>query len=347
MRTLICIVAAGLVLTCFGASALAQKPTIHESPHKRLSRACDKCHVATSFKDIRFDHDETGFELSGRHADVACLLCHNIEDFSEVESTCGTCHEDIHRGRLGASCELCHATEGWRVFDADDIHARTNFPLMGRHILLDCESCHPGMPATDFRQAHSQCIDCHRADYDRVTTPDHRASGFATDCESCHEMVSWTPARFLEHEAIFPIFSGSHRGVWNACAQCHIGPVSQGNVTCIDCHDHRQDAMDAFHQGFPGYAYDSQSCLGCHPRGEAGRFVEHEPFFPIFSGKHAGRWNSCAQCHEDPQSRQVFTCLSCHEHSQSRMDDKHLGEVNGYIYTSTACYDCHPRGTKE
>jgi hypothetical protein len=29
------------------------------------------------------------------------------------------------------------------------------------------------------------------------------------------------------------------------------------------------------------------------------------------------------------------------------MDDKHLGEVDDYVYSSAACYDCHPNGLKE
>ena len=64
--------------------------------------------MATAFNQIRFDHDGTGYRLSGFHSDVNCLACHNVEDFSKVESSCATCHQDIHRTRLGVQCGRCH-----------------------------------------------------------------------------------------------------------------------------------------------------------------------------------------------------------------------------------------------
>ena len=67
------------------------------------------------------------------------------------------------------------------------------------------------------------------------------------------------------------------------------------------------------------------------------------PQFPIFSGRHAGEWDTCQTCHTQPASFEVFTCLTCHEHRRSEMDDEH-DEVRGYVYESTACYSCHPDG---
>jgi hypothetical protein len=76
-------------------------------------------------------------------------------------------------------------------------------------------------------------------------------------------------------------------------------------------------------------------------------FEQHDQVFPINSGAHAGRWTSCADCHTVPDDFSSFSCLTCHEHSQARMDDKHLGEVSGYVYESSACLSCHPRGRGE
>ena len=106
--------------------------------------------------------------------------------------------------------------------------------------------------------------------------------------------------------------------------------------------------MDSHHQGIPGYVYSSPDCYACHPRGEAGDFKEHDSlYFPIFSGAHAGAWGDCRTCHSTPSNRKEFTCLNCHDHSRERMDDKHLGEVQGYVYDSAACYQCHPNGRVE
>jgi hypothetical protein len=104
--------------------------------------------------------------------------------------------------------------------------------------------------------------------------------------------------------------------------------------------------MDSKHQGIPGYAYNSQACYQCHPTGDAGDFGEHDTaFFPIFSGSHGNQWDDCAVCHTEPLNRKIFTCIGCHDHD--RMDDKHLGEVQDYVYSATSCYDCHPDGRTE
>jgi hypothetical protein len=40
----------------------------------------------------------------------------------------------------------------------------------------------------------------------------------------------------------------------------------------------------------------------------------------------------------------VFECVLCHEHSnRTEVDSKHRG-LAGYVYASTACYQCHRNG---
>jgi hypothetical protein len=422
MRTTPLVFALTLAIAA-AAPAGAQPGSTGQSPHKRLERKCDACHVPTSFHDIRFSHQETGFALEGPHAVARCLACHNVEDFSRVDNSCASCHSDVHRGRNGGTCERCHNPGGWRVFDSEDIHASTSFPVMGRHLLVDCEACHPGMPEADFRNASPECIGCHRSDYESVASPDHAASGFSTDCRECHELTAWIPAVMSDHDGIFPIFSGGHHNRWNQCSDCHVSagnyrvfeclechahtventdphhtgmpgysytsvacldchptgsagryaehdaqffPIYSGthigrwtdcaschtagttDFSCIDCHDHNQPDTDPIHAGMTGYAYTSAACFDCHPDGRAGEYADHDAaFFPIYSGKHANRWDNCATCHEVATDKSVFTCFNCHEHSQSRMDDKHLGEVDGYSYDNAECLRCHPDGRKE
>ena len=340
------ITAALFILSLLCRPAWSQKPM--SNPHKKLSLECEVCHTAVSFADIRFDHSKTGFVLEGRHEGIACLACHSIEDFAKVANKCISCHEDVHLGQLGFMCEHCHTSRAWNSFDAEDIHSRTNFPLMGRHVMLDCASCHHGQLPSSFQETPSQCVACHQMDYLETTSPNHVAGGFHTDCEQCHQLSGWKPAMLPDHDGFFPIFSGTHRGTWSDCVQCHTNPGVYSVFSCLTCHEHEQTAMDGDHVGITGYAYESNQCYACHPTGTKGRFVDHDAqFFPIYSGKHNGKWNECSVCHTVPSSPQTFDCLGCHEHSQARMDDKHLGEVNNYVYTSAGCYDCHPDGRKE
>jgi hypothetical protein len=51
-------------------------------PHRTFPGDCGICHVTDRWdalkNDISFDHEnETGYRLEGRHAEAACLRCHN------------------------------------------------------------------------------------------------------------------------------------------------------------------------------------------------------------------------------------------------------------------------------
>ena len=69
-------------------------------------------------------------------------------------------------------------------------------------------------------------------------------------------------------------------------------------------------------------------------------------YFPIYSGKHQGEWNTCADCHKTATNYSQFSCIDCHEHNQSDMQSKH-SDVANYTWTSAACYSCHPKGRAE
>ena len=344
--TLLTILCVGGALAAFG-TVRSQQATPHKSPHSVLKRSCEECHVATSFNEIRFDHGDTGFPLTALHTGIRCLACHNVEDFSRVESFCGTCHQDIHRSRLGPECSRCHSVDGWTVFNPETIHENTSFPIQGRHLLIDCLSCHPGMPTADFRRAWTRCYDCHRADYEGASIVDHTTAGFSTMCQDCHVMTGWTPAIMPDHDPFFPIYSGRHNRKWDRCSDCHVVPGNFRMFECILCHEHTQPETDSKHQGITGYVYSSPACYDCHPTGEAGDFGEHDTaLFPIFSGPHANKWDDCGICHPEPANRKVFSCIGCHDHDRDQMDPKHVGEVQEYVYSATSCYDCHPDGIK-
>ena len=332
-----------LFAALMGSGALVAQ----ESPHKNLDFACSDCHVTQSFSDIRFDHDKTGFLLEGRHKTATCSGCHDISDFSTTSGTCATCHEDIHLGKAGNDCEKCHTEINWLKFDSEAIHAQSSFPMQGRHILLDCQSCHTTSPAVDFAITASTCESCHQQNFLETSQPDHLAFGFSTDCQECHEMNRWKPAFMPDHDALFfPIFSGEHKGEWDDCTACHSDLNNRKEFTCLSCHEHNQQEMDEEHQGITGYVYNSRDCLTCHPDGNSGDFTAHDTqFFPIYSGEHKGTWDECAICHDQPDDRKAVTCLSCHEHNQQEMDKEHQG-ISGYAWNTQDCLFCHPSGEK-
>ncbi|MCZ6819084.1 MAG: hypothetical protein O7G31_06280, partial [Calditrichaeota bacterium] len=118
---------------------------------------------------------------------------------------------------MGGDCEKCHSFQGWEIFNVEEIHSNTRFPMMGRHTLVDCESCHQTQQQGDFAMLTTDCITCHQQEYLAVENPNHVSNSFSTQCHDCHEMNDWQPAFLANHDPFFPIFSGEHDGVWSDC----------------------------------------------------------------------------------------------------------------------------------
>jgi hypothetical protein len=143
-----------------------------------------------------------------------------------------------------------------------------------------------------------------------------------------------------------PTLSGGFAlvGAHNAlpCSACHSNPdfslpwTPTSQDDCISCHATDYQAQHAG-TGFP------DTCQTCHTTSTWGGATFQHPQFPIYSGDHAGEWDTCQDCHTQPSNYQTFSCLTCHAHRQSEMDDEH-DDVNGYVYSSPACYSCHPDG---
>lgn len=232
---------------------------------------CTQCHGATLWVPARFNHDRIGFPLTGAHRAIACSQCHPGSAFSGRPTACVGCHLQDYQATTNPNhaasqfpqdCVSCHSTTSWdgAAFD----HSRSGFPLTGRHQGTPCADCHRNNQYTGLP---TDCLSCHRADYDATTDPSHVAAGFPTDCISCHSTAGWAGAAF-DHDGRFsPIYSGAHRGKWAGCTTCHTSSTNYGQFTCFNCHEHDQARMDSKHQGRSGYRYDSQACYSCHPRG--------------------------------------------------------------------------------
>jgi hypothetical protein len=239
------------------------------------STACASCHATTSWTDVRFNHERTGFPLTGRHARASCKSCHVVDFTAPLTRGCASCHRDVHAGELGARCDTCHDTADWRSrFDAD-AHRRTNFPLIGAHAALPCTECHAEARERRFSRAAVDCQSCHVGDALRVMQPvNHVALGLAErSCRECHTPLRFTPAQFPSHDVCFPISGGVHAGI--PCLQCHTSLMggstarcSTGTANCIGCHLEAETGAQHPAANAPGYLFSNQRCLDCHyPRG--------------------------------------------------------------------------------
>jgi len=336
---------------CHGDGVYKGKPTTCVSCHQpdynnakdpnhaqaQFSTDCTSCHTTTTWSGANFNHNTTAFPLTGAHVQLTCDQCHSDGVYRGKPTTCVSCHQtDFNntttpnhaQAQFPTDCTACHTTTTWT--GAAFNHNNTAFPLTGAHLSATCAQCHgdgvyKGKPTT--------CVSCHQTDYNNTTNPNHAQAQFPTDCTLCHATTSFTTATFNHSNTAFPL-TGAHLSA--TCAQCHGDGVYKGKpTTCVSCHqtDYNQ-TTDPNHQ----QAQFSTDCVACHATTvwTTATFTAHDAqYFPIYSGKHRGRWNnSCSTCHINPTDYTQFDCVQCHR-----------GAHSGKNYVSQQCYSCHPRGT--
>jgi hypothetical protein len=357
--------------------------------------ACGSCHSEHNGRPFdliswrsmggrdRFDHAQTGWPLEGAHARQRCEACHTARLVTDAAvradrslsvartylglgTACASCHLDEHRGRVGPRCERCHTVEAWKPARFD--HARTRFPLTGRHAALRCAQCHSmrTQPVTgptgvvdssflDFRATRTGwdrgCVGCHASP--------HRDAARVGACERCHTTAGWfdlaDSVRHFDHAAVgFPL-RGAHAGA--PCESCHLAtprsPLPAGvalvRENFLRTFDrvrmvfHRCDACHAsVHQSELAGAFASEDCAACH---DQSRFTptsfsaaaHDSSAFPL-TGAH--RAIPCSACHKllpgaPARSGQIrfrfgaLNCAACH-------DDPHRGQFAGHHVPGSA-----------
>jgi hypothetical protein len=220
-----------------------------DDPHNsRNGDQCDSCHTTRNWKN-KFDHDrKTDFPLAGQHEELACTTCHKGDLYKdELPTECVGCHknDDVHQQSQGKECANCHNEKEWlgRVLFDHDV---THFPLTGLHATVSCDDCHA---STNFKEASSKCINCHKEG-------DVHKKALGEDCQQCHTPSSWDLWQFDHDKATNYELTGKHSGL--ECEACHTKPAQQGELDtsteCSSCH-HSED----IHFGRFGRACDS-----CH-----------------------------------------------------------------------------------
>jgi len=308
---------------------------------KNFKMKCALCHNTESWhvkpRDIRFDHNSTGFPLLGAHKTVRCRQCHQDLVFSHVGNQCADCHTDIHQGTLGHQCQRCHNTWSWenrqKVYE---LHQQMRFPLIGAHAALDCQACHTTEAKNEYALKRVECSSCHLETYRQTINPAHRKAGFSLQCEHCHSLATngWRPAQYT-HTAKFPL-QGGHAGL--ECNNCHSSGYSNISQECVTCHlaDFNR-TKDPDHQifGFP------TSCEQCHSI----QNWESSPFDHLaisgfaLVGAHADfKRVKCTDCHiQNRLSGLPRDCYGCHEKNYIAVTDPN--HVQGQF--SHDCMQCH------
>ncbi len=224
----------------------------------RFGGDCAGCHTTSGFVPSTFtmrQHDGSKFPLDGAHAAVPCAACHQRNaaarpTFRFRDMRCESCHKDKHGGQFvnemkERSCAACHSTGDWQPTYFD--HARTGFPLAGKHKVISCEKCHRtaqinGETMALFKGISHDCSSCHK---------EVHAGQFAregkTDCGTCHQPESWRTLVFNHDTHSRFKLTGAHQRV--RCGECHKAEQSgtqsfvryrPKSITCESCHAGRE-----------------------------------------------------------------------------------------------------------
>jgi hypothetical protein len=334
--------------TYLGLDALCS--SCHRDIHSgRFSQPCTTCHGSDAWSPaISFNHEKTGFALTGKHREKKCRSCHpslsnhreetpltfEKKDFND----CSPCHQSPHGLNFqNRECKSCHSTDGWRKTGVGKFdHDLTGFQLVGRHRELECRQCHGGKGNrfSSLRPSFRKCTDCHKDAHSGQFV-----AKYMNDCSACHTEQGFTPSTFtlaMHHEKSRFGLSGAHTAL--PCSSCHKrlretrSTFHFANLQCEACH------VDQ-HGGQFSDIMKPESCEKCHTADywKKVSFDHSATKFPL-TGRHESL--HCIECHKDlsasgrPQQhvKLVARCESCHR-------DPHFGQfaTNGRV----ECGSCH------
>ena len=322
----------------------------HLDVHRgQLGVRCENCHLTDSWEnrsDQIEQHAQLAFPLVGAHSWVDCGACHRGplgNEFTNTPADCYACHGEDYAGTtepdhtaagFGLNCEMCHPVFSSNWYSTTYPHTDT-FPLRGAHARISCKECHPA----GFTGASVDCYSCHADDFNAVNDPDHVGGQFPHDCRICHSDERWEPATINHNLTQFPL-TGAHLRI--DCNLCHVTGYSGTPTECFSCHqDEYNGTADPNHTA----AGFNTQCEVCHTTSAwIPSTWDHDSLFPIYTGKHREKWDTCLDCHVVPANFSTFECIFCHEHdNRTELANDH-SDVAEYLYESNACYECHPRG---
>jgi hypothetical protein len=311
-------------------------------PHQAAGfpQDCTLCHgsSASNWTSATFNHNTTGFTLTGAHTSLQCAQCHVNSNYSLTSGACWNCHQTDYNnttdpGHKAANfpqdCSVCHTTTNWD--GATFNHASTGFTLVGVHATTQCSACHI---SGNYSLTSAVCWNCHQTDYNNTNNPPHKTAGFPQDCTLCHgsSATNWTSATFNHTTTGFTL-TGAHTAL--QCAQCHVNNnYSLTSGACWNCHQ-----TDYNNTNNPPHKASNfpQDCSQCHTTTNwDGATFNHAATGFTLVGVHAT--TQCSACHiNNNYSLTSAVCWNCHQTDYNNTNNPpHLAA--GFPQDCTLCH---------
>jgi hypothetical protein len=328
--------------------------------HQNLNAGveCNACHNTQSFAQAFINHTDAKLVPPGSCGNSNCHVAGNTYNDANgnpvpIPSEATAPHPHINTGTSPA-CDLCHNITSFNMGGVYDHSSLGNLP--GAGITVSCSTCHDGLNATGVPAP--------------TATFTHPAR---TDCESCHNTVSFVPALSVDHTGFDPATkectgSGCHNGtdatgmptdsVHNAttnpnfnattsityCGQCHIPPGGSFHTATID------------HSGFGALGSPLVDCTSCHDgsistaQGKPSNHIVttdncgncHSPQAPSFAGGAVDHSTIVSVNNGTTPPTATPTCVSCHDGSTAT--GQSLTHVPTTAASGTDCVVCHGTG---
>jgi hypothetical protein len=297
-----------------------------------MSENCSLCHPVNSFQWAGAGFDHSIFPLVQGHSAIKCTDCHKTGGFTNVPSSCNSCHQqdflatknpDHSASHYSTNCQECHTlAPGWKPTTFN----HTSFPLTQGHSTAACTDCHTG---GNYASVSTDCYTCHKQDYLATTKPNHASSGIATTCKTCHTTTpGWKPTTF--NHSVFPLTLGHAIPV---CTDCH----KNGNYTTTpkDCYGcHQQDYLSSTNPNHSASGLPTV-CLTCHTTNPGWKPATYNhASFPLTLGHSTA---SCNDCHKGNYTTTSTDCYSCHQTDYNNSTNPNHKTLN----FSTTCTQCH------
>lgn len=324
----------------------------YHSNKKVISKNCWDCHGEHYGKDFQiirfnekdFDHNESGFELKGKHKALECKKCHNPDliiiekvitrknTFIGLGISCQNCHEDRHQGTLKEDCARCHTEENFKPASKFS-HDNTKFKLTGKHSKVECINCHKKELKKGKEFQHfagikfKSCVNCHK---------DEHKGNFGNDCKSCHNTNSFNQVDikngFNHSKTNFPLL-GKHNKV--KCKNCHKENYTK-NIKYTKCYDCHED----YHKGEFVKNSIQTDCKQCHSEKgfSPSLFTIERHALTKFELKFAHEATPCFACHKKADNWKFRIngekCIDCHKNI-------HENNISGKFFDKNKCETCH------
>ena len=285
----------------------------------------------------QFDHDPTGFPLTGTHRSVPCASCHLSGRYKNTPHACFGCHDG--KTAPGATS------------------------LLGAHPITTnyCEGCHQTTTWRDYRfidhvQALGPCANCHNRKIAVGDQPGHTQDGVpptTAPCNSCHfNTVSWKGASLVTLPAkttTTPATAAPATGTTAApaagttaapAAAATAAPGASATAPNGASSGSRNASsgppgpQNSGGSGKPDHSHIVSGCATCHNGSAA---IGKNP-------NHAATTASCETCHKSTKTFAgarmshtglVANCIRCHNGAAA------TGKPAKHITTSAPCETCH------